>query len=376
MLYDIINLIRFITVFQIFFMSVFLLLHSKRNSKRNLLLVLFIMSKAMFVGDVLLIAFHQHMPEFIIDITCLGTTFQFLLGPAIYYIMVVTTNSLFSFKPKHILHIIPFLLYAGLIFSQYQIQPVEIKLALLRNWFPYTAQWFEFVSFLIYLHFCIYGVLALSVLSHAKEDMFSFNSQSVERNIVYLKFIIYDFIIVWGINILTIVLPFGTTNGNILQIVTAFNIFFIANAIVYQGLRFPNLFHDKIENRSKYEKNTLSDDEKKQYTKRIRNYVLNNKPYLDPMLSLSDFSEQLALPPYVVSQILNVSFNQNFYNFINQYRIEESKQLLSDFKSDKKTILDILMQCGFNSKSVFNNAFKKHTGMTPREFKKNIVAQT
>ena len=81
---DIINLLKFITVFQIFLMSGFLLLHSCRKSKRNLLLVLFIISKALFVGDSLLIAFHQHLPLFIVDSMCLGTTFQFLLGPAIY----------------------------------------------------------------------------------------------------------------------------------------------------------------------------------------------------------------------------------------------------------------------------------------------------
>ena len=81
---DIINLLKFITVFQIFLMSRFLFLHSRRKSKRNLLLVLFIFSKAFFMGDGLLIAFHQHLPLFIVDMTCIGTTFQILLGPAIY----------------------------------------------------------------------------------------------------------------------------------------------------------------------------------------------------------------------------------------------------------------------------------------------------
>jgi AraC-like DNA-binding protein len=170
-------------------------------------------------------------------------------------------------------------------------------------------------------------------------------------------------------------IPFGQTGDSILQIVTVSNIFFIANAIVYQGLKFPQLFHDEPENRSKYEKNMLSEDERKEYSKKIREYVVQNKPYLNPMLSLSGFAEQLALPSYVISQVLNVSFNQNFYNFINQYRIEESKKVLSNFKSKEKTILEVLLQCGFNSKSVFNSAFKKHTGITPREFKKNIAAQ-
>jgi AraC-like DNA-binding protein len=356
-------------------MSGFLLLHSRRKSKRNLLLVLFIISKALFVGDSLLITFHQHLPMFIVDMTCLGTTFQFLLGPAIYYIMVVTTNNSFSFKPKHILHCLPFLVYFGFIVSQYQIQPIETKLVMLQNWFPYSAPWSRTVSFLNYIHFSAYGAIALKVLSRAKEDMFTCNSQSVERNIVYLKFLIYDFIIVWGINILAMFIPFGQTGDSILQIVTVSNIFFIANAIVYQGLKFPQLFHDEPENRSKYEKNMLSEDERKEYSKKIREYVVQNKPYLNPMLSLSGFAEQLALPSYVISQVLNVSFNQNFYNFINQYRIEESKKVLSNFKSKEKTILEVLLQCGFNSKSVFNSAFKKHTGITPREFKKNIAAQ-
>jgi AraC-like DNA-binding protein len=356
-------------------MSGFLLLHAGRKSKRNHLLVLFILSKALFVGDGLLIAFHQHLPVFIIDLTCLGTTFQFLLGPAIYYIMVVTTNSSFTFKPKHFLHGLPFILYFGFIISQYQIQPFETKLVLLQNWFPYSAPWSRTVSFLNYIHFSVYGAMALKVLSYAKEDMFTFNSQSVERNIFYLKFLIYDFIIVWGINILAMFIPFGQTGYGILQIVTVFNIFFIANAIVYQGMKFPNFFHDVPENRSKYEKNMLSNDEKELYARKIRDHIITKKPYLNPTLSLSDFAEQLALPSYVISQVLNVSLNQNFYNFINRYRIEESKQLLSNEKSKEKTILEVLLQCGFNSKSVFNSAFKKHTGITPREFKKNIAVQ-
>jgi AraC-like DNA-binding protein len=373
--YDILNLFKFFTVFQIFLVSIFLLSHSQRASKKNLLLVTFIMSKALFVGDTLLITFHDRLSLWMLNFVCLGSWFQLLLGPAMYFIMTATTNSNFRFKPVHSLHLVPFLLHLGFVVSQYHVLPVEAKMQLLQNWYPWSASWSKLSALGIYSHFTIYGLIALSVLSKAKKYTYSFNSQSVERNIFYLKFLIYDFIVVWGINIVSMYVPFGQIAGRILQAATVFNIFFIANAIVYQGLKFPSLFLDEPENRSKYEKNLLSEGEKEQYVKKIHEYVLNYKPYLNPTLSLSDLADQLALPPYVISQVLNMKLNQNFYNFINQFRIEESKQILSTLKESEKSILEVLYQCGFNSKSVFNSAFKRHTGMTPREFKKHTLAQ-
>ena len=74
-----------------------------------------------------------------------------------------------------------------------------------------------------------------------------------------------------------------------------------------------------------------------------------------------------------LSHVINASFNQNFRDFINSYRIEESKSRLVQ---DDMNILNIAYEVGFNSKSAFNTAFKKFTGMTPKEYrKKNISIQ-
>jgi len=61
---------------------------------------------------------------------------------------------------------------------------------------------------------------------------------------------------------------------------------------------------------------------------------------------------------------------QNFYDFINRYRILEAKQLLTNPKDPKITVLEVLYEVGFNSKSSFNTLFKKYTGLTPTEFRK------
>jgi len=85
---------------------------------------------------------------------------------------------------------------------------------------------------------------------------------------------------------------------------------------------------------------------------------------------INDHAEKVSIPPYHLSQVINTCFNQNFFDFINSYRIKDSRRLLSEQDPDKKTIIEILYETGFNSKSVFNTAFKKHTGMTPSQFRK------
>jgi AraC-like DNA-binding protein len=78
---------------------------------------------------------------------------------------------------------------------------------------------------------------------------------------------------------------------------------------------------------------------------------------------------------HIVSQIINSEFGKNFYDFVNYYRVEECKKMLADNSYSSKTILEIAYECGFNSKSVFNNSFKKLTGKTPSDYKRDICTK-
>jgi len=93
------------------------------------------------------------------------------------------------------------------------------------------------------------------------------------------------------------------------------------------------------------------------------------KPYLEPDLTLDMLAETLAMPAKDLSMVINRHFNHNFYEFINGYRIEEAKKRLADVQNKAKTITDIYLEVGFNSKSVFNTFFKKLVGMTPSEYR-------
>ncbi|WP_245608430.1 helix-turn-helix domain-containing protein [Shewanella waksmanii] len=94
------------------------------------------------------------------------------------------------------------------------------------------------------------------------------------------------------------------------------------------------------------------------------------KPYLNPLLTLDNLASQLQLSPRLLSQIINRHFEQNFFEFINQYRINESQRLLSDASLKHTTIIDIMDKSGFNSKATFNTLFKKRLGQTPSQYRK------
>jgi AraC-like DNA-binding protein len=90
---------------------------------------------------------------------------------------------------------------------------------------------------------------------------------------------------------------------------------------------------------------------------------------------LTMMSKQLSIPVPYLSRVINESFNLNFCDFVNKYRIEESKIFLKEIPKTKMTVLEIAYKVGFNTKSAFYEAFKKRTGLTPKEFVKNHSLQ-
>ena len=94
------------------------------------------------------------------------------------------------------------------------------------------------------------------------------------------------------------------------------------------------------------------------------------KIYKDNTLSLPKLARRLTVSPHQLSQVLNQNLGRNFFNFISQQRIEEAKKMLLDPHYQPFTVLEIALEVGFNSVSTFNSLFKKQTGLTPSEFRK------
>lgn len=125
--------------------------------------------------------------------------------------------------------------------------------------------------------------------------------------------------------------------------------------------------------REKYLNSNITAEDGKLQLNRIRNLIEEEHLYLDPNLKLASLSSRLNLSTRDISMIINKHANKNFSNFINEYRIEKAKELLSTSQTNTK-ILAIALDSGFNSLSSFNVAFKSFTKSTPSEYRlKNIT---
>lgn len=101
---------------------------------------------------------------------------------------------------------------------------------------------------------------------------------------------------------------------------------------------------------------------------RLEQLMRDEKLYREPNLTLADIARRLAVNSSLVSAAINGGFGKNFNDFVNEYRIDEVKSRLRDGAAQESTLLAVALDSGFNSKATFNRAFKKFTGVAPREF--------
>jgi AraC-like DNA-binding protein len=118
-------------------------------------------------------------------------------------------------------------------------------------------------------------------------------------------------------------------------------------------------------------KKIVSDEELILLRNQLDQFMNKEKPYLDPELNLVKLAGLFDTTPHRLSYVINSGFDKNFFNFINQYRVSEAKLLLANPKMEQFSLLGIAYEAGFSSKTSFNNAFKKMTGLTPSDFKKS-----
>jgi AraC-like DNA-binding protein len=134
----------------------------------------------------------------------------------------------------------------------------------------------------------------------------------------------------------------------------------------------PTAVQAEVKNKSgvtKYQKQNLAEGERKAYLEKIEKYLTDEKPFLDDKVTLAALSRELGIPSHHFSMVINIERNTNFYHFINAYRVDEAKALLTRADMHDETVLDIGLMAGFQSKAGFNKVFKEITGLTPSEFR-------
>jgi AraC-like DNA-binding protein len=349
-----------ITVFQSVIMAIFFLLNKKSPRISNILLSTLLLVFSILVCCSLIVNLHLPLYNKTYSklVIVLGQAAS-LVGPLLFFYIRSLLNINFSFKRQYWLHFIPFA-----IFLTYTITIIptlrSTNIWLYPGRFLITAA--ILTQNLIYL-FASWKEIQLNGMT--LKLFLSYNDNS---RISWMRYFTVGYILLWSAQLQVFIgwdilrhpewCPYGLS----LYFVTAFLFF---NGILFIALRKPETFYQV----QKYQSSVLKQEDKDHYKEKLTSLMDKEKLYLDPSLALNDFAQKLNIAPCYVSQIINESFRQNFRDFVNKYRVEESKQMLTR-QNQNLNILGIALDAGFNSKSAFNSAFKKHTGITPKEFKK------
>ena len=223
------------------------------------------------------------------------------------------------------------------------------------------------------VQFFVYAVLSLKLLSVYRRQIKN-NYSTIHRiDLSWLRFVLYGFIVWRSLGVLQTVLYLILRIDCLIIIYIASLVVFLVfmSIMVFRGLRQPEIFlgHENHKN----EKLVLPKDLIKQYVQKLNACMKSEKPYINSELTLDALSEMTSIPPRHLSKVLNEELNQNFFDFINRYRVDEAKQLLKTSRYQNYTILAVAFEAGFNSKSTFNLIFKKYTQKTPSQYRKSAL---
>jgi AraC-like DNA-binding protein len=366
---------------QAFFFGI-LLLDKKKNRLPPKLLLLFFS----IIGFVL-IEHYLFQRKIIFEYPhLLGLTYTFpiILGPILFFYTksLVDENKAILFR-NFLFHTIPFLFVATfLIFDFYFIGPQEKLVYYENETLGQTSVFFYIAEFFVNFSIPFYSIVSLLLLKKHLEKIKSSFSNTKDLDLHWLKIVLICMVIVSFVSVLMGLLSdflnfISYEDGDHFMYITLTVIIYFLG---YYGIKQkPVLSNDhpvlQIESapnlKPKYATSSLKDVEKEKLIKQLTKSMENEKPYLNENLTLKELANKLETTPNNLSQIINEKFNKNFYEFINEYRINEVKSLLSDPKYSHYSILGIAFECGFNSKSTFNSVFKQLTGKTPTEFKKS-----
>jgi AraC-like DNA-binding protein len=288
------------------------------------------------------------------------------------YVRSITEEN-FQIKRIHLLHLIPTLVVIVVI-NRFDINIERLKL----DTFGINALLYHVIDALWYSLKIIplaYFIAATFAVRHYHKMLRQQYSDVNETALWWLYYLTLGFVLAgtWTLLVTILVyfyrLPVGVTD-NYLNFILLIALFY------YSISHAQNLTTTKEEEEFEDIKEPIAPIDTKlldSTISKIIDGVTNQKLYLNQSLNVEQFSARIGVPYRDVSFAINKAFGTNFFEFINSYRIEESKRYLADEKYKDMTVMDILLESGFNSKSAFQRFFKRLTGTSPTEFRREAL---
>ena len=366
-----------IAAFNAIFFSV-LLLQKKPKALHDNILILWLIYLGLYIG---VYSFYSH--ELFTHFKLLSISLLSLLmlhGPFLYFYILTLVSDKRQISGKDLLHIVPFILFNLYILIITLSPGISEKLNIEKLSLHYNPP-FLFLFFLILtaLSGTVYFLFTFKLFKRLDINIFNNFSNSADIDLDWLRKLVLLFGVIWtaliSITIIHHVFHMFSmvfcTDGLFLSL----SVFVIL--IGYFGLKQKVIFtnenvivaDDISRIQPKYSGSRLDESEEIQYAVKLIDHMELLKPYLNPDLTLPQLAFELGISNHLLSQVINEHFKHNFFDFVNQYRVEAFKERIINPKYKNFSLLGIALESGFNSKSAFNRIFKKSTGLTPSQYK-------
>ncbi|MFO7445317.1 MAG: AraC family transcriptional regulator [Ignavibacteriaceae bacterium] len=364
------DIITIVIIFQLLVFTIFLFV-KKTNRYSNYLLGIQLFSQAAGIFTSFCFAQTEYFYNNFPYLFFIGYPFMFLWGPTFYLYVRSAAFSDFRLRGKHLIHFVPFAVIYILLLTTYFGLSFEEQRGLLTSRNHLIFEHNLYLDIFVRSQVLFYIILSISVLFSAGKKLKENYSSVTQTNLSWIKFLVTGFTAAYLLTIPLIVYYYiFQIFSPFFVLITMLPYFIFFNIIFFKAWNHPELFSG-IEENLKYKSSKLTPGEAENVLLKLNEIMRINKPFLNPDLTLNRLAENLDLSPRILSQVINEYFNQNFHDYINRLRIEESKKVLAN-PANNKTILEILYEVGFNTKSAYNVAFKRSTGFTPTEYRKRF----
>ncbi len=365
-----------------FFMSVFLvaLLLGKKNKLLvdKVLMAMFAVY-ALTIGGTYVELYNVHNNFPVPHLMNVNWLFLLLHGPLLWFYVKSLTLAGFKTRPAHLLHLIPFVFCSiALYFDFGQLSAAE-KISVLEQETFTSNLFFKIGLLAVGVSSIGYNITALHLLRKHLRNLKNSFSNIEDKDLKWLKILVIASLVIFTLNVvlynLNQLFPFAGyfELSGVAYAFSTFHVFYVG----YFGIRQGRIFVDNDPIAADSIAVLADNDpiaavaEAPVASPVLDHLVLvmqNEKPFLDPDLTLAKLSTMIQVKPDVLSSELNSKLSQNFFDFINKYRIEEFKTLCKSDDCRKLSILGIAFESGFNSKASFYRAFKKFEGVSPGDF--------
>lgn len=365
------EVIAAIAVFISLLLAVFLLTVKTERKLENRLFAAFLIINAIDISGLFM---HLFVDSY--NLKAFKISAYLLVMPLFYLYVNAVCYSDFTLKRKHLLHLIPFIVVNLILVPRLYLAEGAAK----EDFF--TTMWHSpemFVYQLIgELQYFFYIVGVFLVLKKYKKIYLENFTNSNTLLYKWLSQLTVIFLVIHLCIILKNIVRYTQHRDLFIWLnIVAGTVFLLAACwFILKALNYPELFLriDSTLQPTKDFAETLETENKPDETKifqieQLKNFMVIKEPFLNPSLTIQELADQVNIPVRELSVLINHHINQHFFDFVNEYRVKKAMTLLKDPTKKEYTVLEILYEVGFNSKSSFHTSFKKYTNQTPTAFR-------